>query len=46
MFPNAKFIGENEITTNSLTIKHLREEHPQQTLDLEKSIIQLKQWKK
>ena len=39
-------IGEDEMITNNLTLKHLREEHPQQTLNLEQAIIQLKQWKK
>ena len=41
----AVIIGENEIIANNLTIKHLREEQPQQTMDLENSVIQLKQWK-
>lgn len=39
-------IGEDEIAANNLTLKHLREEQPQQTLNLEQAIIQLKQWKK
>ena len=39
-------IGEDELSSETLTIKHLRQDEAQQTLGLEDSINQLKKWKK
>lgn len=41
----AIIVGENEVTSNTFTLKHLRQEQEQQTLTMENLINQLNNWK-